>query len=153
MSRKRRLTTIAFSIIAAACFSLAVVGGRWWTIGEVGVGPVSTQRCFDGTCETGSLAWAEGSEVWERAGTATWAAGMVASLVLVALAGALAAGRAARLGASVVMIATMTAMAAAGVFITQRPNIEGIEVARGTWFFALGVVWAIGAAVSTLRAR
>ena len=153
MSRKRRLTTIALSIVAAAFFSLAVVGGRWWTIGEVGVGPVSTQRCFDGRCETGSLAWAEGSEVWERAGTATWAAGMVASLVLVALAGALAAGRAARLGATVAMIATMTCIVAGGVFVTQRPSIEGIEVARGTWFFALGIVWAIGAAVSTLRAR
>jgi hypothetical protein len=153
MSRRRRLTTIALSIVAAACFSLAVVGGRWWTIGEIGVGPVSTQRCFDGKCEAGSLAWAEGSDVWERAGTATWASGMVASLVLVALAGALAAGRAGRLGATVALIATMTAIVAGGVFVSQRPNVEGIEVARGTWFFALGVVWAIGAAVSTLRAR
>jgi hypothetical protein len=147
------LTTIALSLVAAACFSLAVVGGHWWQIGEVGVGPVSTQRCFDGTCEAGSLAWAEGTEMWERAGTATWAAGMVASLVLVALAGALAAGRAGRVGAGVVLVATMTAIVAGGVFVTQRPNVAGIEVARGTWFFALGIVWAIGAAVSTLRAR
>ncbi|MBZ0235410.1 MAG: hypothetical protein K8M05_23985, partial [Deltaproteobacteria bacterium] len=78
------MTTIAACLVAAACFSFAVHAGWWWTIGEVGVGPVSTQRCFDGKCESGSLAWAGGTEVWERAGTATWAAGLVASIVLVA---------------------------------------------------------------------
>lgn len=153
VSGKRRLTTIALSILGAAGFSLAVVGGRWWQIGEVGVGPVSTQRCFGGACESGTLAWAGGSELWERAGTATWAAGMIASLVLVALAGALAAGRTGRLAAAVALIATMTAIVAGGVFVSQRPSMEGMHVARGTWFFGLGIVWAIGAVISTLRAR
>ena len=147
------MTTIAASIVAAACFSLAVHGGRWWTIGEVGVGPVSTQRCFGGSCESGSLAWAGGTEVWERAGMAAWAAGLVTSIVLVALAGALAAKRAGRLAAAVAMIATMTAIVAGVVFVSQRPHVAGIEIARGVWLYGAGIVAAMGAALATLRAR
>jgi hypothetical protein len=122
-------------------------------IGEVGVGTVSTQRCFAGNCESGSLAWAGGSEMWERAGTATWAAGLVASLVLVALAGALAAGRAAKLAAGVAIVATMTAIVAGGVFIAQRPDMPGIEMARGVWLYCAGVVVALGAAITVYRSR
>jgi hypothetical protein len=147
------LTTIALSLVAAACFAMAVHGGRWWTIGEIGVGPVSTQRCFDGACESGSLAWASGSEVWERAGTATWAAGLVASLVLVALAGALAARRAGRLAAGMAVVATFTAIAAGGVFISQRPPIEGVQIARGVWLYSAGIVLALAAALAAMRAR
>lgn len=132
---------------------MAVHGGRWWTIGEIGVGPVSTQRCFDGVCESGSLAWASGSEVWERSGTATWAAGLVASLVLVALAGALAARRAGRMAAGVVVIASFTAIVAGGVFISQRPPVDGIETARGVWLYSAGIVLALAAAIATMRAR
>lgn len=153
VSRSRRLTTIAASLIAAGLFSFAVYGGRWWTVGEVHVGPVSTQRCFGGVCESSSLAWAHGSEVWERAGTATWAAGLVASLVLVALAGALAAGRAGRLAAGVTMIATMTAIVAGGVFISQRPDMPGMETARGVWLYSGGIVVALGAAIAAYRSR
>jgi len=139
--------------VAAACFALATYGGYWWTIGEIGVGPVSTQRCFDGACESGSLAWAGGSEVWERAGVATWAAGMVATLVLVALAGALAAKRAGRLAAGVTVVATMTAVVAGAVFISQRPHVPEIETGRGVWLYSAGIVAALGAAISALRAR
>lgn len=153
MSRNRRLTTIAACILGALCFSYAVHGGRWWTIGEVGVGPVSTQRCFDGKCESGSLAWASGTELWERAGTATWAAGLVASLALVALAGALAARSAGRLAAGVTVVATMTAIAAGAVFVSQRPDVPGIETGRGVWLFGAGIVVALAAAITTLRAR
>ncbi len=152
MSLPRRLITIAAAIVAAGCFALAVQGGHWWTIGEVGVGPVSTQRCFDGRCENGTLAWAGGSEVWERAGIATWAAGMIAAVVLVALAGALAARRAGRLAAGIATIAAMTSMVAGGVFLLQRPDLPGLEVARGAWFFAVAVVVALAAAIATLRA-
>jgi hypothetical protein len=147
------LTTIAASIVAAACFSLAVHGGRWWTIGEVGVGPVSTQRCFGGTCESGTLAWAGGTEVWERAGTAAWAAGLVASLVMIALAGALAAKRGGRLAAAVAVIATLTAVVAGGVFVSQRPHLPGIEIARGVWLYGAGILVAMLAALATLRTR
>ncbi len=152
MALPRRLATIVLAIIAAGCFALAVQGGYWWRIGEIGVGPLSTQRCFDGRCEAGTLAWAGGSEVWERAGIATWAAGMVSALVLVALAGALAARRGGKLAASVVMIATATAVVAGGVFVTQRPGVHGLEVARGTWFYGIATLAAITATISTLRA-
>lgn len=153
VNRNRRLTTIAASIAGAVCFSLAVHLGKWWTIGEVGVGPVSTQRCFAGNCESGSLAWAGGSEVWVRAGTAAWAAGLVASLVLVALAGALAAGRAGRLAAAVVGIATVTAIVSGAVFVTQRPDMPGMEIGRGLWLYAAGILVALAATLSTMRAR
>ncbi|MBE7453051.1 MAG: hypothetical protein HS111_30500 [Kofleriaceae bacterium] len=149
----RRVVIITTAIAAAACFLLAVQGGWWWTIGEVGVGPVSTQRCFGGDCQRGTLAWTGGSEVWARAGVATWAAGMVAGLVLVALAGAVAARRAGKLAAAVALIATMTAIVAGGVFVTQRPELPGLELARGTWFYAAAIVAALLAAVTTLRAR
>ena len=83
-----RVLTIAAALAAAACFLVAVAGGRWWAIGEVGVGPVSTQRCFDGDCGPGGLAWTGGSDLWVRAGFATQVAGLIAGVVFIILAGA-----------------------------------------------------------------
>lgn len=153
MSLTRRILTIVAAVVAAACFALAVQGGRWWTLGDsVGVGPVSTQRCFDGRCENTSLAWTGGSGVWVRAGTSTYAAGLVAAAVMVALAGALAARRAGRLAAGVAVVATMTAIVAGAVFVQARPAMPGLTLDRGAWLYGLGIVAALASVVSTLRA-
>lgn len=152
MSLPRRLVTLFAALAAAACFALAVQGGRWWTIGEHAVGPTSSQRCFAGNCERAPLGWTGGSEVWQRAGTATWTAAMVAALVLVALAGALAARRGGRLGAGVALVATMTAIVAGAVFLQYRPTMPGMEVGRGAYLFGGAIIASLGAVVSTLRA-
>ena len=140
------------ALAAAACFALAVQGGRWWTIGEHAVGPTSSQRCFAGNCERAPLDWTGGTEVWKRAGIATWTAGMVAALVLVALAGALAARRRGRLGAAVAVVATMTAVVAGAVFLQYRPSMPGMAMDRGVYLFGGAIIAALAAAVSVLRA-
>lgn len=152
MSTTRRLATLLAALTAAACFALAVQGGRWWTAGEHGIGTTSGERCIDGDCERTTLDWTGGSDVWQRAGVATWAAGMIAMLAFVALAGALAAKRTGRLAASVALVATMTAIVAGGVFQQYRPSMHSIELGRGSYLFGAAIIAGLAAALVTLRA-
>jgi len=144
---------IVAALAGAAGLALAVEGGRWWMIGDVGVGPIGTQRCFGGDCQPGGLRWAGGSDLWERAGVATYTAGLVAALVLVILAGAVAAGRTARLPAVVSVVAIATAAGAGALFVTTRPELPDGEVARGIWLFGGALIAAAVAAAATLWRR
>jgi hypothetical protein len=154
MSTVRRALAIVVALAAAAGFAVAVQGGRWWVIGaDVGIGTISTQRCFGGQCGFGSLAWTGGSETWTRAGFATYAAGLVAALVLVALAGALAAKRAGRLVAAVTAVSVVTAAVAGATFYMTRPALPGATLGRGAIVFVVALIAAIVAAALTLTAR
>lgn len=153
MSSTRRIVTLIVALAAAGCFALAVQGGRWWTVGEHSIGTTSSRQCFgDGACQRASMAWTGGRDVWLRAGFATKAAGTVAMVVMLALAGALAAKRRGKLAAQVALIATMTAIVAGALYQQYRPSLPGMEVGRGTYLFGLAIIAALGAAIATLRA-
>ncbi|HEX8107523.1 MAG TPA: hypothetical protein VF516_07325, partial [Kofleriaceae bacterium] len=93
---RHRWLLVAGSLAAAAGFALSVQGGRWWSVSDVAVGPLGARSPFGGL---GGFSWAGGSAQWERFGVATYAAGMIAMLVLIFVAGALAARRVPRLAA------------------------------------------------------
>src|SRR6185295_3752952 len=90
MTALRRWLLVAVALVGASGFALSVQGGRWWSIGDVSIGPLGARSPFGGL---GGFSWAGGSARWERFGTATFAAGLIAMFVLVIVAGALAARR------------------------------------------------------------
>src|ERR1044071_3830450 len=93
---RHRWLLVAASLAAAVGFALSVQGGRWWSVSDVAMGPLGARRPFGGR---GGVSWAGGSAQWERYGIATYAAGMIAMLVLIFVAGAVAARRVPRLAA------------------------------------------------------
>ena len=147
---KHRWFVVALALAAASAFALSVQAGRWWSIGDVEIGPFGSRSAFGGA---GSLSWAGGSARWERFGVATWAGGLIAMFVLVVLAGAVAANRIPRLAAKTALVAIGTAGLAAIGFVAARPdNGLPFAIGRGMVLFAAAVVaGAIGGA-TVLRA-
>jgi hypothetical protein len=146
---KDRWLVVALALVAASAFALSVQAGRWWSIGDVEIGPFGSRSPFGGT---GSLSWAGGSARWERFGVATGAGGLIAMLVLVVVAGAVAAHRVPRLAARTALVAIATATLAAIGFIAARPD-NGLPFAtgRGAILFAVAVVVGAIAAVRVVR--
>jgi hypothetical protein len=156
MSTQRRVLAVVIALIGAAGFAISVEGGRWWVIGsDVGIGTISSRHCFgEGECQFGSLAWTGGSDVWQRAGFATYAAGLCAAVALLALAGALASKRMGRLVAAVVVVAVVTAAVAGATFYAKRPALAaGATLGRGALLFVVAIAAAIVAAALTLTVR
>lgn len=148
---KYRWLLVAGALIAASAFALAVQGGRWWSIGDVAVGPLGARSAFGGL---GGLSWAGGSARWDRFGVATFAAGLIAMFVLIVVAGALAANRIPRLAARTALVAIATAALAGTAFVIARPhNALPFELGQGVPLFAAAVVLGAFVAVSVLRAR
>jgi hypothetical protein len=146
---KHRWFVVALALAAASAFAMSVQAGRWWTIGDVEVGPFGTRSPFAGP---GDLSWAGGSVRWQRFGVATGAAGLIAMLVLVVVAGAVAANRVPRLSARTALIAIATASLAAVAFVLARPdNALPFTLARGVGMFAAAAVLGAIAAVGALR--
>jgi len=146
---KHRWIVVALALAAASAFALSVQGGHWWLIGDVELGPFGSHSPFRGT---GSLSWA-GSARWERFGVATGAAGLIATFVLVVLAGAAAANRTPRLAARTSLVAIATAGLTALGFVAMRPDGFAFVAGRGLALFAAGVVAGAFAAIAVLRAR
>jgi hypothetical protein len=147
---KYRWFVVALALAAASAFALSVQAGRWWSIGEVELGPSGSRSPFGGP---GELSWAGGSARWERFGVATWAGGLMAMFVLVVLAGAVAANRVPRLAARTALVAIATAGLAAIAFVAARPdNGLPFAIGRGVILFAVAVVAGVIAAASVLRA-
>ncbi|HET9626876.1 MAG TPA: hypothetical protein VFP84_36200 [Kofleriaceae bacterium] len=147
----KRWIVVACALISASAFALSVQAGRWWTIGDVEVGPFGSRSPFGGH---GDLAWAGGSTQWLRFGKATWAAGLIAMFVLVIVAGGLAARRAPRLAAKTALIAIATAGLAGVGFLATRPaNGMPFQLDRGVALFALAIVTGVTAAIAALRTR
>src|SRR5262245_4079513 len=113
---KNRWSIVALALLAASAFALSVQAGRWWVIGdgEVEIGPFGAHSSFGGA---GGFSWAGGSARWERFGVATGAGGLIAMLVLVVVAGAIAAHRVPRLAAQTALVAIATATLAAIGFL------------------------------------
>jgi hypothetical protein len=147
---KHRWFVVALALTAASAFALSVQAGRWWSIGEVEIGPFGSRSPFAGA---GALSWVGGSPRWERFGVATWAGGLVAMLVLVVLAGGVAANRVPRLAAKTALVAITTAGLAAIAFVATRPD-NGLPFAIGRGMVLFAVAAAAGAigGISVLRA-
>jgi hypothetical protein len=134
---KHRWTLVALALAAASAFALSVQAGRWWSIGDVEIGPFGSRSAFG----PGNLGWVGGSARWERFGVATGAAGLIAMFVLVVLAGGLAANRVPRLAAKTALVAIATATLVAIGFLMAHPD-NGLPLALGR-----GVAWFAGAVV------
>jgi hypothetical protein len=148
---KFRWLTVAAALIAASAFALSVQAGRWWTIGEVEIGPNGSRSPFAGP---GSLDWTGGSLQWLRFGKATWGAGLIAMFVLVVVAGGVAARRVPKLAAKTALVATLTAAATGVGFILTRPtNNMPFELDRGIPLFVAAIVVSLIVAIGVLRAR
>lgn len=142
---------IAVALGAASLFATSLWIGRWWTVGEVAIGPMGSRYCFGGDCRPGGLAWIGGSALWERAATATWAAGFVAMAALIGLAGAIAAGRVPTLVAKSTLVAIATAFVAGGYFAVTFPGIGGAAVGSGMVLYAAAGVLGLAVPVRVLR--
>ena len=149
MAASKRWILVAESLVAAVGFALSVQGGRWWSIGDIAIGPLGARSPFGGL---GGFSWAGGSARWERFGYAAFAAGLIAMFVLIAVAGALAAGRVPRLAARTAVVAIATAALVGTAFVVARPD-NGLPFAldRGAWLFAGAVVVGAVAAAGVLR--
>lgn len=146
---KYRWFVVALALAAASAFALSVQAGRWWSIGDVEIGPFGSRSPFGGP---GDLSWAGGSARWQRFGIATWAGGLVAMVVLVVLAGAVAANRLPRLVAKTALVAIATAALAGMAFVATRPE-NGLPFAidRGVFLFVAAVVTGVLSGVGVLR--
>jgi hypothetical protein len=147
---KHRWIVVALALAAASAFALSVQGGRWWLIGDVELGPFGSHSPFRGA---GSLSWAGGGVRWQRFGMATGAAGLIATLVLVAMAGGLAANRIPRLAARTALVAIATAALVGLGFVAMRPDGFAFVAGRGLALFAAAVVAGTCAAIAVLRVR
>lgn len=149
---KTRWILVAAALVAACAFALSVWGGKWWSIGDVEIGPFGSKQCFGGDCRSAGLGWVGGSERWLRMGMATWAAGLVAMVVLVVMAAGLAAKRIPRLAARVALVSFATAVVSAGLFLMQFPGVDGARVDRGMYLFGAALALGAFAAINVLRA-
>lgn len=148
---KHRWLLVAGALVAASGFALSVQGGHWWSISDIAIGPLGARSPFGGL---GGFSWAGGSARWERFGTATFAAGLIAMLVLIVVAGALAANRMPRLAAKTAIVAIATAALVGTGFVLARPR-SGLpfELDRGVVLFAGAVLVGAITAAGVLRAR
>jgi hypothetical protein len=144
-----------FALLSAIAFAMSVQGGRWWSIGDVEVGPFGGRQCFGNACRPTNLAWMGEHERWMRTGMATWAAGLIALAVLVVIAGAIAARRTPRLAAKMALVAIATAAIVGGLFFFQFPGAQfpNAEVDRGVGLFVVAIVLGIAAVIPVLRAK
>lgn len=150
---KTRWAIVVLALLAASAFAISVQAGRWWSVGDVEIGPFGSRNCFGGDCRPTSLSWIGGTERWARFGVATWAGGLLAMLVLLAIAGAAAAKRVPRLVARMALVSVATTLAAGIGFVAQFPGVEGASIDRGLWLWIAGVALGTLAAILVLRQR
>lgn len=151
MKSRARWFAVAVGVAAAAVLAVSVEAGVWWSVGEVTIGPFGSHHCFTGNCRATGLAWIGGSDLWMRGAIATGFAGLLSSLLLVIIAGAAAAGRAARLAARMTLVSLATAAVTGAYFFAAFPGLQGVHVDRGVPLFVIGLAGGVAAAISVLR--
>jgi hypothetical protein len=150
---KSRWPIVVIALLAAAAFAISVWAGRWWSIGDVEIGPFGSKQCFGGDCRPTSLTWVGGSERWMRMGMATWAGGLISMLVLLITAAGVAAKRVPRLAARTALVAIGTTTITGVLFVMQYPGVDGATVDRGLWLWLAAIILGSIAAVGVVRAR
>lgn len=149
---QRRWIIIVLALVAATAFAISVQTGRWWSVGDVEIGPFGSKHCFDGDCRPAGLTWVGGTERWARTGMGAWAGGLLSALVLAILAAAVAARRVPKLAAKTALVSIVTTLVAGSLFIAQYPGVQGASVDRGIVVFAIAIVLGATTAVLVLRA-
>jgi hypothetical protein len=154
VSSPARWLSILLALAAGIAFALSVQGGQWWDIDGSTVGPFGARLCHDADCRSGGLA-SLGGDRWMRFGMATWAAGLIALLVLVVMAAAIAARRVPKLVARTVLVSVVTGAIAGVAFVATFPGerFPSAAIAHGAYLFAVAVVLAAAAAITVLRVR
>lgn len=150
----RRWSSVALSVSAAAAFAVSVGSGRWWSVGggSFEIGPLGTQQCTGGDCRPVGMPLDAGPR-FVRAATASAAAGFIAVLILLIVAGAIAARRTPKLLARLCVASLVTCVLAAALFVSTFPSetLPTAELARGFYLYALGVVLGAGCLLSAPR--
>src|SRR5262245_24031872 len=147
---KERWPIALIALVSAALFALSVQAGHWWSVESFELGPFGSRQCSNGECRPLGLEGIANAR-WVRFGMATWAAGMVATIVLAALAAATAAKRRPRMLAKMLLVADATALVVGVGFVVLRPELPGLHVDRGLVMFSGAVVLAAAAALLVLR--
>jgi hypothetical protein len=145
---KHRWIVIALALAAATAFAVSAEGGRWWTIGDVDVGPFGSHSPFAGA---GGLDWAGGGVRWVRFGAASGAAALIAMFVLIIMAGRLAARKLPKLAAKTALVAIATSLAAAIGFTATRPDGLEFAIGSGIAWLAAAIVVGLAAAIAVVR--
>lgn len=147
---RNRWIALGLALVGAAALALSSIE-PWWRAGEASVGPFGTHHCFGGDCQSTGLTWLGASDLWMRAAVATRAAAIIATVLLVVLAGALAARRVPKLVAKTVMSATACAVVVGGYFVAKFPPLGGESLDLGPFLYGGGLVAGLVAAVLVLR--
>jgi hypothetical protein len=156
---RARWIIVGIAIAAAAVFALSVQAGRWWLMPDLEgleIGPLGSRHCFGGECKAAGLGWLRrsgGIERWIRTGTGVWAAGLLSMLVLLGVAGAVAAKRVPRLAAKMALVSIGTAAVTGTLFVIQFPGVQGIEMGRGIPLYGIGIALGAAACIAVLRTR
>ncbi|HEY1552587.1 MAG TPA: hypothetical protein VGG28_32385 [Kofleriaceae bacterium] len=147
----RRWLFAAIALLAAALFATAVWVAPWWTNGEVTIGPFGARSCFGGACRPTGLAWAGGTDLWMRSAIATGAAGVIAMLTSLGVAGGFAARREPVLVAKMTLVSIACALACAAYFVTHIPELQGTAIGAGMILYAAAIVMGAAMPLGVLR--
>ena len=150
---RARWMYVALAVLGAMLFATSVWVGQWWTIGEVAIGPLGSRHCFGGECRPAGLAWIGGTDLWMRSAVATGAAGLLAMLLLLIVAGALAAGRIPKLVAKTTLVSIASAIACAAYFVAKFPGVQGATTSQGAYLFAAAALVGLVTPIVVLRRR
>jgi hypothetical protein len=151
---RSRWIFVASAVIGAMAFATSVWVAPWWQIGEVTIGPFSSRHCFGGECRPAGLAWIGGGDLWMRSAIATGAAGLIAMMLLLGVAGGFAARRAPLLVSKMSLVAIASAVACAVYFVARVPALQGMGVGAGVFLFAAGaIIGAVSPLVALRRHR
>jgi len=147
---KSRWIALGFALVGAAALALSSIEA-WWLAGEAAIGPFGTHHCFGGDCQSTGLSWLGGSDLWMRSGVATRAAAIIASALLVLLAGGLAARRVPRLVARTTLVALAAAVVTGAYFVANFPPLGGESLGLGAVFYGAGIITGAIAAILVYR--
>ena len=149
----KRWIIVAISLLSACCFALSVWAGMLWSVGQFDIGPLGIHHCSGGECTNQGLAWANGSERWLRTANGVAAAGVIAMLAQLIVAGALAAGRVPKLASRGCIAAVVTAIAVGVLFVAGAPAMQHASPDRGMYLYFAACVIGFVAPILTLRAK
>jgi hypothetical protein len=148
--KPRTWLAMSIALVGAAALALSSIE-PWWTAGEAAIGPFGTHHCFGGDCQSAGLSWLGGTDIWMRSAVATRAAAIIATALLVLLAGALAARRVPKLVARTTMVALAAGIVVGAYFVAKFPSPGGDSLARGGVLYAAGIVLGAVAAILVYR--
>ena len=147
-----RWSIVALALVAGASFMLSVVAGGWWSVGGIEIGPHGSRHCYGGAEHCG-LNWVNAGEQWQRYGTGTWAAGLMASFGLIVIAACAAAKKFPKVIAKLTLVAIATSLVVGILFFTGFPSMAGAAIGRGLLLFGIGISFGVAASITALRAQ